>query len=140
MDNKWVNTIRASPPLSYNMDTAIIKLKQHYPLFTCHIIYFAQSNKGKTAIYGSNKNNSFIHSKKFADVVYLDSAGNIAGTRFIDSIPAADRYDIINAQIHFGKYGGMPVKIIYSLLGLLTGLMSVTGILLWLKRNKAIRN
>src|SRR5690606_14138630 len=109
------------------------------PDFTAYVIYFAQSTKSNTAVYGSNKSNSFIHSKKFADAVFLDSTGNVSNTRFIDEISAADRYDIINSQVHFGKYGGLPVKIIYSLLGLMSALLSITGALLWIKRRQSYK-
>lgn len=132
--SSWQNIIRPTAKLNYNMDTALSGLRRQYPEFTPAVIYFAQSNSGKTAVYGSRKSNSFIHSKKFADVIALDSNGNVAKTRFIGSISADDRYDIINSQIHFGKYGGLPVKIIYSFFGLLTGLLSITGILLWFRR------
>ena len=107
------------------------------PDFTGYVIYFAQSKKGKTAIYGSNKTNAYIHSKKFADVIFLDSTGAIAKTRFINEINAADRYDIINSQLHMAKYGGTTIKIIYGLFGLSSALLSITGFILWLKRRKS---
>ena len=130
----YTPVIKASPPLGFRMDSVFINIQRTYPDFTGYVIYFAQSNKGKTAIYGSRKRNAFIHSKKFADVIALDSSGTISNTRFINEISADDRYDIINSQIHMGKFGGLPVKIIYSLMGLMCGLLSITGFLLWLKR------
>jgi uncharacterized iron-regulated membrane protein len=100
------------------------------------VIYFAPTIHRKTAVYGSQSTNSFIHSKKFADVLFLDSVGGIAKTAFVNEIKPADRYDIINSQVHFGKYGGLPVKILYSVFGLSSGFLSITGFLLWLKRRK----
>ena len=96
----------------------------------------AQNKKGKTAVYGSQKSNSFIHAKKYADIILLDSSGHVTKTAFVNDIAASSRYDIINAQVHYGKYGGLPVKIIYSLLGLASGLLSITGFLLWYRRKK----
>ncbi len=132
--SSWVNIIKASPKLFFNFDSAYNRLKQAHPDFTGYVIYFTQSTKGKTAIYGSRSGNSFIHSKQFADAVMLDSTGNIFSTRFVDSISADDRYDIINSQIHFGKYGGLPVKIIYSLFGLSGAILIITGFILWRRR------
>ena len=68
--------------------------------------------------------------------MFLDSVGGIAKTAFVNEIEPGNRYDIINSQVHFGKYGGLPVKILYSLFGLSSGLLSITGFLLWLKRRK----
>jgi hypothetical protein len=77
------------------------------------VIYFAQSKKAKTDAYGSRSSNAYIHSKKMADVIFLDSAGGIAKTRFINEISADDRTDIINSQLHMGRFGGAGIKIIY---------------------------
>lgn len=134
--NDWVNTIKPSPNLFFNFDSAYDNLQKLHPNFKGNVIYFAQNKKGKTAVYGSNSTNAFIHSKKFADVIFLDSTGNISKTRFINEISADDRYDIINSQLHMGKYGGMPVKIIYSLFGLSSAVLSITSFLLWVKRRK----
>ncbi|HQW83586.1 MAG TPA: PepSY-associated TM helix domain-containing protein [Ferruginibacter sp.] len=126
--------LKASPPLNFKFDAAYAEIKKHYPDFTAHVIYFAQSNKGKTAVYGSRSRNAYIHSKKFADVIFLDSTGLISNTRFINEIDADDRYDIINSQIHMGNYGGLGIKIIYFLFGLSGSLLSITGFLMWYRK------
>ncbi len=133
----YIPEVKASPFLPFSMSKAFNDIKKQYPGFSEYVIYFAQSNKGSTAVYGSNAANSFIHSKKFADVIFLDSTGKVSNTRFVNEVSAADRYDIINSQVHFGKYGGLPVKIIYSLLGLMSAILSITGALLWIKRKNA---
>lgn len=56
--------------------------------------------------------------------------GSVAKTRFVNEIDANDRYDIINAQVQYGKYGGLPV------FGLEGELLSITGFGLWLKRKR----
>jgi uncharacterized iron-regulated membrane protein len=66
----------------------------------------------------------------------LDSAGAIAKTRMINENSASDKYDIINSQLHMGRFGGMGIKIIYFVFGLSGGLLSITGSLLWLLRRK----
>jgi len=134
----WVNTIKPSPALFYNFDSAYANLKKDYPGFTAYVIYFTGSKKGKTAIYGSNANNAYIHSKKFADVIFLDSAGAVVKTRFINEIDPADRYDIINSQLHMGKYGGIGIKVIYAFFGISSALLSITGFLLWRKRRRML--
>jgi uncharacterized iron-regulated membrane protein len=130
----YTPVLKTSPVLFYSLDSSVNKLKQKFPDFTAYVIYFAQSKKGKMAIYGSRSSNSFIHSKKYADVIFLDSTGQVARTAFVNDISSSARYDIINSQVHFGKYGGWPVKLAYSLLGLTGGVLSITGFLLWVKR------
>ena len=130
----YTPVLKTSPPLFFNFDSAYTAVKKTYPDFTAAIIYFAQSSSGKTALYGSRASNAYIHSKKFADVIMLDSAGGIAKTRMINENSADDKYDIINSQLHMGKYGGVGIKIIYFVFGLSGGLLSITGFLLWWRR------
>ncbi|MFN8252187.1 MAG: PepSY-associated TM helix domain-containing protein [Ferruginibacter sp.] len=130
----WNKTSKPSPALSFSFDSALNQVKKQYPAFTAYVVYFAQSNKGKTAVYGSNSTNGFIHSKKFADVIALDSAGAIVSTRFVNENTPGDYYDIVNSQLHMGKYGGWPVKLLYGVFGITAALLSITGFLLWRKR------
>jgi uncharacterized iron-regulated membrane protein len=135
-NSSYTRVIKPSPPLFFGMDSALQQVKKQHPLFNAYVIYFAQSMSGKTAVYGSQTSNSFIHSKKFADAVFLDSAGSIARTAFVNEIPGDNRYDIINSQVHFGRFGGWPVKILYTLFGLSGAVLSITGSLLWWRRRK----
>ncbi len=135
--NDYTAVLKASPPLSFKFDSAYTVIKKQYPDFTAAVIYFAQSSSGKTAVYGSRASNAYIHSKKFADAIMLDSAGGIAKTRFINENSAGDRYDIINSQLHMGKFGGAGIKIIYFVFGLTGALLSITGFLLWWRRKRA---
>ena len=133
----YTPVLKVSPALPFKFDSAYAVIKKVYPDFTAHVIYFAQSNKGKTAVYGSRSSNAYIHSKKFADVIFLDSAGHISNTRLINEIDAADRYDIINSQLHMGRFGGIGIKIIYFIFGLTGAVLSITGFLLWRRRRRS---
>ena len=132
----YTPVLKASPALTFKFDSAYSQVKKKYPDFTAAVIYFAQSNKGKTAVYGSRTSNAYIHSKKFADVIILDSTGGIAKTRLVNEISANDRYDIINSQLHMGRFGGIGIKIIYFVFGLSGALLSITGFLLWWRRGR----
>jgi uncharacterized iron-regulated membrane protein len=132
----YTPVLKASPVFSFKYDSAFAQVKKTYPDFTAAVIYFAQSNSGKTAVYGSRASNAYIHSRKFADVIMLDSAGGIAKTRMINENSADDKYDIINSQLHMGNFGGIGIKIIYFVFGLSGGLLSITGFLLWWRRRK----
>jgi uncharacterized iron-regulated membrane protein len=43
------------------------------------------------------------------------------------------------APLHFGNYGGLPVKLAYAVLGLTPGLLSVSGFVLWRLRRRRAR-
>ena len=43
----------------------------------------------------------------------------------------------ISQPLHFGDYGGMPLKILWALLDVMTIIVLGTGVYLWLRRRKA---
>lgn len=130
----------ASPPLAYSFSVELQKLKDSFPDFTPHVIYFASRSGGNTAIYGSRSGNSFIHSKQLADALFLDSTGQLKKTAFVTDISRQDRFDIINAQIHFGGYGGWLLKLLYALLGMTGALLSISGFIIWWRKKIIIEN
>lgn len=70
-------------------------------------------------------------------MIFLDSSGAIAQTRFINEISNGDRYDIVNSQLHMGKFGGTGIRLIYFFFGLSGSVLSITGFLLWRKRKRS---
>jgi uncharacterized iron-regulated membrane protein len=44
---------------------------------------------------------------------------------------------LISQPLHFGDYGGMPLKIVWAILDILTIAILVTGLYLWLKRRRS---
>jgi len=46
----------------------------------------------------------------------------------------ASRYEAMLYVLHFGQFGGLPIKILYAVGGLTPGLLSITGFVLWWKR------
>lgn len=134
-EQPYATTRKASPALFFHLDSSLKAVQQQHPAFTAHVIYFAPDAKRNTAVYGSRSTNSFIHSKKYADAVFLDSVGSITRTAFVTEVIPENRRDIINAQLHYGRYGGWPVKLLYSLFGLTGAILSITGFILWLKRS-----
>ena len=45
---------------------------------------------------------------------------------------------LISQPLHFGDYGGLPLKIIWAILDILTIVILVTGLYLWMKRSRSI--
>ncbi|MES2005342.1 MAG: PepSY-associated TM helix domain-containing protein [Bacteroidota bacterium] len=135
-EQPYTPVIKPSGPLFFNIDSSLKEVQKKHVSFTGYVIYFAPSKQRKTAVYGSRSTNAFIHSKKFADAVFLDSAGGIAKTAFVTEIIPENRRDIINAQLHYGRFGGWGIKLLYVLFGLSGGILSITGFILWLRRNK----
>jgi uncharacterized iron-regulated membrane protein len=44
----------------------------------------------------------------------------------------------LSQPLHFGDYGGMPLKIIWAILDIITIVILWTGLYLWLRRRKPV--
>jgi uncharacterized iron-regulated membrane protein len=44
---------------------------------------------------------------------------------------------LISQPLHFGDYGGMPLKIIWAVLDVITIVVLITGLYLWLRRRQS---
>lgn len=72
----------------------------------------------------------------WAEQYRFDSAGN-----YIDKLGysdgAAGRQALFSVyRLHFGHFGGLPVKVLYGVLGLALTVVAVTGINVWLARRR----
>ena len=69
--------------------------------------------------------------------VYLDpaTASVVRVDRIVDR-PAGARFLAALAPIHYGEFGGIPIKFVWALLALTPMLLFVTGLLTWWRRAK----
>jgi uncharacterized iron-regulated membrane protein len=66
----------------------------------------------------------------------FDSAGNYLGKAGFSDGEAGKQAVYSVYRLHFGHFGGLPVKILYGVLGLALTVISVTGVNIWLERRK----
>jgi uncharacterized iron-regulated membrane protein len=67
---------------------------------------------------------------------YFDGAGRMIGRGRFASGPAGLQVYAGAAQLHFGFFGGLPVRIAYGLLGAALTLVSASGVSIWLARRR----
>jgi uncharacterized iron-regulated membrane protein len=56
-----------------------------------------------------------------------------------EDLDAGRQFDRMAGSLHFGNFGGLPVKVLYAVLGLTPGILSVTGFVLWWRRRRRPR-
>ncbi len=76
---------------------------------------------------------------RYSSSVHFDINGQVKKTVNFSSAPPGDKFNAAMAPLHFGNYGGIPVKILYALLGLTPGILSVSGFLIWYRRKYIIK-
>lgn len=73
----------------------------------------------------------------FANSVSMDGqSGKVTSVHTLEGATWAEKLEGTVGPLHYGTFGGIAVKILYVLIGLTPGLLSITGFLLWMRRNK----
>jgi uncharacterized iron-regulated membrane protein len=132
---KKKNTVIDPPALSYSIDEALQHARDSFPDFEITYLRFPVNATGKLQLLGHLNSDPVYYGKHYSGIP-LNSEGKIEGTTFLKDQPMSMRAFRILQPLHFGDYAGLAVKIIYTIGGLLPGLLSVTGFFIWRKRHK----
>lgn len=89
---------------------------------------------GDISMFGSVEGQGVLRSEYGSTVIFdgktgeLKSATTMAGAGIADQVLDAFR------PLHYGTFGGLPVKILWSILALAPAILAITGALMWWKR------
>ena len=72
----------------------------------------------------------------FGEYYAFDREGRFKGTAGLADGDLGRQAAASNYNLHFGNYGGLPVKIVYVLLGLAVTIVSATGVYIWLGKRR----
>lgn len=108
---------------------------------------FSTAHEGLTPTYiimhepGTAGQSAFILAQHparliYGDNYYFDGDGNLTGTLGHSDGPAGQQIIASAYTVHFGSFGGLPVKIIYGILGLAISIVSATGVNIWLIKRR----
>lgn len=108
---------------------------------------FSTAHEGLTPTYiimhepGTAGQSAFILAQHparliYGDNYYFDGDGNLTGTLGHADGPAGQQIIASAYTVHFGSFGGLPVKIIYGVLGLALSIVSATGVNIWLIKRR----
>ena len=64
------------------------------------------------------------------------TTGRLLGAVDVRRAPAADRLDDLATGLHFGQWGGWPVRLLYTLAGIAVAAVTLSGALVWLVRGR----
>lgn len=86
-------------------------------------------NAGEPALFG-----------KYASSVSIQpESGEVVKKVDFKSAGFKQRLNASVIQLHFGNYGGIPLKILWTLLGLTPGMLALSGILIWYRRKFIVK-
>jgi uncharacterized iron-regulated membrane protein len=124
---------RPEAPLRRSLDALLAETQQRIPALQARYVYFPQLKKGPVTVMGFEGAELGGYSR----VEFDPGTGRMLGV-----YPAREtgglRVLMALVVFHLGGWGGWPIKLAYTLLGLLAGTLPITGFLLW-RRNAQSR-
>ncbi|HVI47452.1 MAG TPA: PepSY-associated TM helix domain-containing protein [Chitinophaga sp.] len=128
----------ATPALAVSYETLLSKARAQIPEFKPVSIRPPKKNGDPVRVLGHAREAAFWG--LYSSSVFFDAhTGNVKKTVDFSQAPFTDKFNACIVPLHFGNYGGIPVKILYSLFALTPGLLSVSGFLIWYRRKYIIK-
>ncbi len=128
---------KAPLPHTASVHDAIEKAKQALPGMRVAFVAFPGTDFSSAHHYGIFMNGDEAFSSRLYRPVLID-----ANTGELTDAPELPWYLtalLVSQPLHFGDYGGQPLKLLWALLDIATIVILVTGLYLWLKRGKAAK-
>ncbi len=126
----------AVPQVTASVDAAVAEARAAYPDFVITYVRFPTSADGKLQLLGHLHSDPSYYGKLYSKVQVNYQTGELEDAYFLRDQPWLDRFLTVLHPIHFGDYAGLAVKILYSFFGLMPGLLSVSGFVIWYYRQQ----
>ncbi len=113
--------------------------KDKLPGFTLAYVAFPQAATGSILIGGKLPTPNPLRSDYGSSATFDAKTGALQTTVDLRRAPALTQILDTVVPLHFGTFGGLPVKILWCLAGLTPGLLALSGSLVWWKRGRATK-
>lgn len=128
----------APPPKHFtSLDAAIATVRAAVPDGTLQSVWFPGTRFSTPQHYAVFQHGTTPLTKRMLYVALVD-----AETGKLTDVPDMPWYAkalFVSQPLHFGDYGGLPLKIIWALLDIITIVVLVSGLYLWLGRRRSVR-
>lgn len=124
-------------PFSGDYEPLLMKAQVSIPGFKIMGVRPPKKAGDPIRILGHARESAFFG--EYSSSVFINADGTVKKTVNFSKASFGDKFNACIAPLHFGNYGGILLKIIYSLLALTPGVLSVSGFLIWYRRKYIIK-
>jgi len=120
-----------------SIDAMMTKAKSLIAGFTTHYLSFPETGDGLVSLHGQHGGASPFRGLYGSQIDFDAGSGAVREVRDLrdDSAWAQIRDSFM--PLHYGSFGGWPVRILWCLGGLAPGTLAVTGFVIWRNRRRA---
>ena len=125
------NKAPATPQVTASVDKVLANISTAYPGFEVTYISVPPSGSGALYFLGRLSSDPLYYGAHYSSIPVDYTTGEMSQPYFLRDQPLPKRLFTILQATHFGDYAGYLVKLLYCIGGLLPGILSITGYLIW---------
>lgn len=124
------------PAIEVSIDQMMEKARETYPGFDPSYISMPSDEGRSITLYGHMDTDLPIHYMFSNYVRYHPETGQESSSFFIKDQPLSTHLYSVTYPLHFGDWGGIFIKMLYSFFGIAPAILSITGFMIWRERGK----
>ena len=124
------------PAMTQSIDAMIANARTRHPDFEVTYIRFPANESGKLSLLGRHLSDPDYYGSFYSSMIVNWKSGQVEAITSLKDKSWLDRFLIILQPLHLVDFGGMVVKVIYSIAGLLPGLLAISGFVIWRYRKR----
>ncbi|WP_205502163.1 PepSY-associated TM helix domain-containing protein [Rufibacter psychrotolerans] len=125
-----------SPAIPVSIDAMLLHAGQTYPAFQVTTIRFPKNAEGKLQLLGRQASDPAYYGKYYSSLQFNYKTGEMGKADFLKDQPWSKRFLTVLHPLHFGDYAGLFVQLLYCVGGIMPGVLSISGFILWRFRPK----
>ena len=136
-----LNALKTQAPLQKDiqplgsLDDMLNRLRTDFPEFESHLVRIRPASN-TVQVSGRFHDDPAVYGNFYSSFSFNGQDGKTESSLFMKDLSFTGRLLKMAGPLHFGNYGGLPLKILYSLLGLTPGLLALSGFFIWWRRQK----
>jgi uncharacterized iron-regulated membrane protein len=130
------SNVDTAPEFPISLQNALVIAKQQYSDFSATYVMTPEHHRDTYKLYGKG---DFIFFDDFSYMVAVNPwDGSVEYQRGPDNMTVLQTIEHVADPLHYGNIGGIWTKIIWFVFGIGLTVMSITGFMMWSKRNKKV--
>ena len=126
-----------TPALSFSVDAAMAEARTAYPDFNITYLRFPKAEGGPLLFIGRHQSDPAYYGKFYSNIQLNTGTGKIEKSDFLKDKSLLDRVLVILHPLHFGDFAGLLLQLVYCIGGLMPGILSISGFVIWYYRDQA---
>jgi uncharacterized iron-regulated membrane protein len=126
------------PAFTRSPDELLDLVQKEYPTFEMHYLRFPVKLDGNLTIRGRLQDDPAIFGNIYSTLEIKPQTGKITKVNFLRDQVWYEKSITILSYLHFGEFGGLFLKFFYCFFGLLPGVLSISGFLIWRYRRAKV--